>query len=75
MRYDTRIGFSSFVGGGRVAVDVLWGDDEIFRDFIDDAALLADVFGRISGIRGAASVTSQLHYNMNLVKDVSSALK
>jgi hypothetical protein len=46
---------------GRVVADGVRDKTEALDDFIDDAALLVPVLGRMEGIGGAASVTSQLH--------------
>jgi hypothetical protein len=46
---------------GRVVADGVRDITGVLRDFIDDAALLVPVWGRMEGIGGAASVTSQLH--------------
>ena len=62
MRYDTLIGFSSFVAAGRVAVEALRDDFwESLRDLTDDAELPFTVPALSEVIGGAASVTSQLH--------------
>jgi hypothetical protein len=50
---------------GRVVADGVRDKAEALEDFIDDAALLVSVLGRIEGIGGAASVTSQLHCKYN----------
>ncbi len=55
------MGLSSFVELGSVVADVVRDMIGVLDDFIDDAALLVPVLGRMEGIGGAASVTSQLH--------------
>lgn len=51
---------------GRVVGDGVRDKTEALEDFIDDAALLVPVLGRMEGIGGAASVTSQLHCRYNI---------
>jgi hypothetical protein len=66
VRYDTRIGFSSFVVVGRVVAEGVRDKFDALEDFIEEAALLVPVLGRMEGIGAAASVTSQLHYIFEL---------
>lgn len=66
MRYDTRIGWSDFVGLSIFGIVVV----EAFReargvclaDFVEEAELLGTLCILLVSIGGAVSSTSQLHY-------------
>lgn len=56
---------------GRIVVDGVRDRTEAFDDFVDDASLLVPVLGRMEGIGGAASVTSQLHCRYSISAQAS----
>lgn len=60
---------------GRVVADGERDKPEALEDFIDDAALLVPVLGRMEGIGGAASVTSQLHCRYNISAEASADVR